>query len=765
MSYCPRPDKTKKTNLSSATTGKKITAAPAPRTEACGPSQSTVITGGGSDTVTTVYVPGLAGPPGPAGPPGKDAGGWGFKYEGEYDIAKQYYAQSDEHPLASVVTYKGSTYVAIQDNKSVSLEGNDFQPDLATDHWSLISKAGAGSLEGEDKGFFDNLKDNLFDWVKNASIGDLLLAGIGAAGVIWAGKKVVDMITDDGKGDGEAETKYSGSPGYVTTNYVAPKVADIVKNLCEVAQDVTTDISQISDEECEFVIGSVTQIRNVLDQLALAYQFEMVDTGGVLKFVGRTTTPVKSLTFADMGFDEQAMGVPPAPMTTKRFQGITLPKRVTLSYRARDTDYNVVTQSADYHTFEEGQVVNLEVPVTLSHQKAKQVTELALMNAHLEAVNMSWTTSYKHIDLEPSDVIEHPSLGLIRVTKITETKEGILEFVGVDAGAPEALLGSNTGVFIPPPSTNIPTVIGYSQAFFIDPPNLNSDDKGVRIYAAVHGYDVDGWPGADIWVSENNGASYELVDSSTRESTVGLVEAITPAHDYHTWDMDTQIVVKLKTNSLLSVSDVDVMNGKNWAMIGQEMIGFANATLIGEKTYRLTRLLRGRQGTEQYISMHSADELFCLLDDSLVKIEWANADRGTVKRYKVVTRGSSLDKVDGFDVQMISNNTMMWTVLNAKVLKVGDDFQFSWSDRARFNNTLRDLSTSGNDEDRAGAGIIIYDTDGTTIKSKHTTGGDTFVYTAAMQIADFGSVQTSIKAAVAQLNKDFGAGYPVLINT
>lgn len=756
--YCPVPSKTTKTNYS-GTPGKKTVYAPPPRNEACNPSSSSTIIGGGSQpgSSNTVYVPGPAGPAGPKG----DAG-WGYKWEGEWELNKDYKAQSEENPLASTVSYNGSSYVAVSDNKSITEENPEFQPDRSI-AWQLIAQQGASGTTPAEKSLLEKAED-LWDFLKNASLEEILKAALPYIGIVVAGAAVAAMLTDDGEGDGEADTRYTGSPGFVSTGFVLPTIRQAITSLCNI-EGINFNVDALVDEPCTFVIGEVTSIRSILDQLSLAYQFKMVDSGGVLRFVTRTNVAVKSIPISDMGFGSDNIdGTPPAPYKSQRFQGIDLPKRVTLEYYSAANDYNTFTQSTDIYTYEEGQVVQLSVPVTLTDAKAKYITEITAINAHLERMNYSFTTSYKHMDLEAGDIVD-TYMGLVSITRLSEGDEGILTFEAVDAGAIEAVNGSNLEAISPPPSTNIPIVIGYSQGFPIDPPNIDDTDKDVRIYFAVHGYDRPGWPGADIYVSENNGASYDLIDTARKEATLGMVTNITASADYHVWDDVTEIVVQLKTNSLISVQDIDVYNGKNWAMVGREMIGFGNATLVGENTYKLTHLLRGRQGTEQFVGTHEAQELFVLLDDSLVRVEWSAADRNKIKKYKIVTIGSSLDKVDGFDVQMASNNTRMWTVSDAKVLKGGSDFQFSWKERVRYNNEIVDSTTTNHDPDWAGYGIQIYAADGTTVKRNITTTQTNYIYTAAMQTEDFGAPQANIKAAIVQMSKDYGAGYPVNVQT
>jgi hypothetical protein len=760
--YCPKPTKkTKSANTSTPAT--KTLNPPGERFESCGASSTTVVIGGaGTSTSTTISVPGPAGPPGPAGADGvigKD--GWGFKWEGEWAIGADYVAQSDTNPLASVVAHNGATYICTTDNNSASSVTPEHEPGVDTASWSLLAEKGTGALAGPDKDFFDSLKDDVFDWVKNASIGDLLQAGAIAAGVIWAGSKIISSMSSDGSGDGSADSKYNGSDSYLLTTYTAPDIKAVIASYCDVA-GVAHDASLLPNSACEFTAGNQTSIRTILGTLALTYQFDMVDTGGVLKFIPRVATVVKTIPLEDLGFVDNQGNLQP-PYSVKRFQGIDLPKTMTLTYPATDLDYNTFTQTAELFTYSTGQDVKLETPVTLTHAQAKEVVEVSLINAHLQRTQYRFVTSYKHMDLEPSDVVSLADVGLVRIRQLNEKTEALVEFIAEDAGAEQAVQGSGETAQTPPASTNVPTEIGYSQAFFIDPPNLDSQDVGVRMYAAVHGYDKAGWPGASVYVSENGGASYDLVGNTYKEATFGLVAVATPSKDYHVWDETTTISVVIKANDLTSVSAADVMAGKNRCMVGQEVIGFKNAVLTAPKTYTLSGLLRGRQGTEQYVGTHVANELFVLLDDAILRMDWLDNDRMTTKKYKVITIGSTLDKVTGEDVFMVSNNTLMWAPTNTKCQKIGSDFQVSYSARTRFDNDLKDFSTTNNDADWAGFGIQVMD--GVTVKKSYTTTSETWVYTAAMQTADFGSVQSSLSVKVAQLSQKYGAGYPVSVNS
>jgi hypothetical protein len=553
--------------------------------------------------------------------------------------------------------------------------------------------------------------------------------------------------------------KQEGASTFVPA-YQAPDIKVVCAGLCDYA-GIPYDVSALPNAACEFVIGNNTSVRSMLDTLSLAYQFAMVDTNGTLKFIPRSAASVATLTEADLGYDSEGSIIPPYSAT--RQQGITLPRVVTLRYFSPDIDYNTYTQTSQLFTYDEGQDVTLDVPVTMTHENAKYVTEVSLVNAHLERQSYTFNVTYRFMLLEPGDVIETP-MGLLRITRVIETGEGIFEITAVDAGGEISVAGSVLPVSVPAASTNIPVSIGYSQAFFIDPPNLNSADRLTRLYALVHGYGRPGWPGAQLYLSENGGASYDLMATTSTESTFGICETVMPPASYHVWDYTSTVQVRIKTGTLISVSEIDVLNGKNKAMIGQEMVGFKTATLIAPLTYNLSGFLRGRQGTEGFVTTHVADELFALLDSGLVTLPFEITDRGKTFKMKVVTIGSSLDKVDAEDVQVVSSNLYPWQVYGVTASKTGTDYSLAWNGRNRFNNELQDFVVSPNDHDWGGYAVMVYDVDNVTVKKSYPLTGQTFIYTGAMQTTDFGGLRGSCRFAICQFSTVVGAGFPVFVN-
>lgn len=671
-------------------------------------------------------------------------------------------------------TFTGNAYVCSTDHTSSGADEPGFGASWNT-NWDVMTDVTVNALPPEQKDFLTSLKDSVFDWIDNATVGDWLTALAVGAGIIWAGSAISDMMSADGKTNGSgqsADKRYNGSAGY-NGSFTSPNLQTVVASLMEYGgySAAQYDVTQLPTKEVHFTVASTMAIRDVLANLATVYQFDIVPSGDKVKFIPKTLSSVRTLTSADLGHVRaESAFTSSTPYTAKRYQGIDLPRSVTLNYYSEALDHNIFTQVSTLETFDSGQDVKIEVPFTLSDEEAKRITESSLVNAHIEQQEYTFTTDYYNIDLEPGDIITIPldsgTNTNVRITRIRETDDGLLEFTVVRADfASSSYVSSPVTVPAPADQINAPTTIGYSQALFIEVPPLSDSETSPRIMTIVHGYGAAGWPGAALYRSVDGGSTYSMVTTSNKTPTFGMVSAVTAApSNYHVWDTTTTISVTLKQGTLLSSSDIAVQNGTNWCMIGEEVIGFVNATLTGPNTYILSRLLRGRQGTEVKCGQHVTNELFVILDDQLTTINLDQSDVGKTVKYKAVTFGSDLSITDSVDVQPFGLNMRPWRVAQPKLKKeTNGDWTISWIERPRYNNGMRDYTEISHDPDWGGYAIAILDnTD--TVKRQITTVGTSYTYTVAMQQTDFGSAQTTLKASIIQMSQSAGGGYPAPIN-
>lgn len=824
MSICPVPKRARKTDHSNP--GSVTASAPDAKYEFCSGGSTAVVTKPGEVVTQTVCCP-SQGPQGPAG-----EAGCGLKWENAWAETTNYYKEGGTPCRTSLVSHDGIVYICIAthtsdtgnepgvgldwetnwekfgesdrlrwrgdwvdsyDYKKNDVVRNQFDGNAyvcSADHtssagdepgfgswwaqnWDRMTDSSLSALPAEQKDFLTSLKDSVFDWIDNATVGDWLTALAVGAGIIWAGSAISDMMSADGKTNGSgqsADKRYNGSAGY-NGSFTAPTLQTVVASIMEYAgyEASQYDVTLLPTKEVHFTISSTMALRDVLANLATVYQFDIVPSGDKVKFIPKTLSVVRVFTDADLGHTSSSDLSGSAPYTAKRIQGIDLPRSVTLNYYSEALDHNIFTQVSTLETYTSGQDVKLEVPFTLTDDEAKRITETALVNAHIEQQEYTFVTDYHNIDLEPGDIITIPldSGGTtnVRITRIRESDDGLLEFTVVRADyASSSYNGSGAVSPSPAPQQTVAEPIGFSQALFLEVPALSDSDTSPRLLVAVHGFGAAGWPGAALYRSVDGGSTYSMVTSAKSTPTIGMVSSAMAAPAlYQVWDNTTTITVTLKQGTLTNSSDIAVQNGTNWCMIGEEVIGFVNATLTGPNTYQLSRLLRGRAGTEVKCGSHVPNELFVLLDDALTVINLDQSDVGKTVKYKAVTFGSDLSITDSVDVQPFGLNMRPWRVAQPKLKKeTNGDWTISWIERPRYNNGMRDYTEISHDPDWGGYAVAILDnTD--AVKRTATTVGTTFTYTVAMQQADFGSAQITLKASIVQMTQSAGGGYPHVI--
>lgn len=650
-------------------------------------------------------------------------------------------------------------------------------------YWEAMVDFGKWSSP-EQQGFVSGLMDGVMDWWKDAPLWGKVLAVAAGIGLAYAGAKIYDNMIktgdEPGSGGQPCDSRYTGSPGY-NGSFTQPTLPVVVASILEFAgfDPASFDVSLLDAKPVNFSITGGMNARALLNQLALTYQFDVVPSGGVIKFVPKYQVPIRNLTLADLGHAVQdSSSSCPAPYTARRLQGIDLPRSITFSYFSAALDHNTFTQIAEIHTYEDGQDVNIAVPFTLEDTEAMRIAQTTLVNSHIEQQEFTFMTDYHNIDLEPGDVITIPvgsadDTAQVRIKEVNESEDGLLEFRCSRADYNTESY-SYTGVTVTnPPSqpTNVPVSIGYSDTIFIEVPAMDSTDGSARVVAIVTGFGKAGWPGANLYKSIDGGATYTLAASTQVASTWGMVATPTPAppapYGYYVWDDTTQISVTLKEGTLSNLTDIAVLNGMNWCMVGEEVIGFVNATLTGEKTYTLSRLLRGQKGSEVKCGGHLVNELFVLLDGKPVEIDIPVSELKQIVKYKTVTVGSSIDKVDATDIQPFGLNILPWAPCQVTAVKQANgDILFNWTERPRLNNGLQDERELTHDPDWAGYGITIFtDNTASAVKRSAIQVVNNYTYTLAMQVADFTTPPASIKASVVQISQQIGGGYPTVVTS
>jgi hypothetical protein len=191
------------------------------------------------------------------------------------------------------------------------------------------------------------------------------------------------------------------------------------------------------------------------------------------------------------------------------------------------------------------------------------------------------------------------------------------------AGAPEAAAGP-AGASAGRPVGQPDLIHGPTSLLLLDLPlALEARPAQPRLLVASAGASP-GWRRAALAASFDGGASWSAAGTTAPSAVIGTALTVPSAVGAALLDERNRVEVELLNAAMwLESRDDDALaSGANLAVIGDELVQFATAEPLGGRRFRLSRLLRGRRGTEWASGLHAAGEPFALIEaESLASVD------------------------------------------------------------------------------------------------------------------------------------------------
>lgn len=241
--------------------------------------------------------------------------------------------------------------------------------------------------------------------------------------------------------------------------------------------------------------------------------------------------------------------------------------------------------------------------------------------------------------------------------------------------------------------------------------------------------------------------------------------AIAAANRLYGWNIfrpDDQVEVRLRFGTLASATtELDVLNGENLAMLGDELLQFRDVQDLGGDRYILSHLLRGRFGTEWAMPLHKAGEPFVLLaPGTFHRILHETDDIDKIRYYKAVSVGMSLNTT--FTRPFINTGRSLLPYAPCHISSSRDgsnNLTINWIRRTRTGGEWRDYVEVPIGETTEAYEIDIINPGTGAVVRTLTSTTPTVVYSAANQTTDFGSPQPLVVATIYQMSEAVGRGY------
>jgi hypothetical protein len=503
------------------------------------------------------------------------------------------------------------------------------------------------------------------------------------------------------------------------------------------------------------IADRILSARDILDPLSRSFAFDAVESEGFLKFRARNLAQTLQLTrenLVELNPDQ------PLYMLT-RAQETELPAAVKLAYAESGIDYRIAAVEARKAGTPSIRETVAELPCAVASQAAQQRVDVMLAELWAGRETISFALPKSATALEASDVIAL-DLGtrthLLRLEEIADGEARRIKARLHEPGAYDAEEG---------PARNAPLpeskIYGPPLTLFMDLPLAGDTVTAEAPWIAAT---ASPWPGSLNVLKREGSSTFVLDRSIDAPAVIGELLDPLPAGPIGRFDRASTVKVKLYGGALSSVSEGQLLAGANAAAIGGEASGweilqFRDATLVAAKTYELSWLLRGQNGSEpEMLSSRPAGTRFVLLDPSVIQPGTALADVGRDIAWRIGP--SPRDHGDPAYVELMHRPKGLGlrplSPAHLRVRPDGGDAVFTWTRRTRSDGDGWDLPDVPLGEEQELYDIEVMDS--SIVKRTVRVATPSWRYAAADQLADFGLPQTAFTLRISQVSLSFGRG-------
>jgi len=501
-----------------------------------------------------------------------------------------------------------------------------------------------------------------------------------------------------------------------------------------------------------FTVAGKESFRSIVEPIAGVYHFNILESGDTFKSMSRKTgSTIQAFTEDDILQTNQIDDV-----KKNLVQEADLPKSVDFVYKDLIKSYDTSSIRASREiTRAEGETT-ISSGLNMDRMQAQKVVDELLYDTWARRKSVKLRVLPQYANLEPGDVISVNNQPY-RITGLTDlfVKDIHAESFDINVFFGGSSIVNRTGL----PDNN--------QAE--SPPLISFADL------PIYDGDPDNWvPKVVAWSNPFTGVNVFRSTSDTTYSIntvipvrgyLGLTTATLSSGPTNVFDNDNELNVRLYNGSLSSTDELGLLNDRNLIAVetstdNWELIGFQNVELTASNTYKLTKLIRGRFGTEDNIETTvPTDARVIVVNSALTPLNFTTSDLSINYFYRY---GPSTDDIgeDTYRVrqrQFEGRGLKPYSPADVRSSFDGSDYTFTWKRRTRIDGDRWDYTTdvplNENSEEYE---VDIKDNLGTVVRTFTGLTSETVTYTSAQQTTD--SISTPFSIEVFQISDTVGRG-------
>lgn len=512
-----------------------------------------------------------------------------------------------------------------------------------------------------------------------------------------------------------------------------------------------------------FQIDNPQSIRESLDTLMQAYLFDAFESEGRIKFLLRSNTRTYSLSDDDFVVSDSD----PVGVSLKRGQETELPSSVKISFLDEFNDFNVAAVDGKTSRGYSQNIEQIDVPVLLTTEYARSLADGIVQQRWIERQSGQMSLPPSLSRLDPGDAVtfpvgNHAVTG--RITNITLGEQRDCEFFGFDPGIFSLPAAADTERL-----PAVADIFGAAALFIMDLPLFTGEEP--YPHAPVLAANASPWPGAVSIYRQLADSTYQIVSVHEYRNAVGeLVQPLNPG-PAGVWDRANALEVRFDYGALSSVTEARALERAtalgvfNAAKGEWEIIQFATATPTATpRQYIVTNLLRGQLGSEHAMaSPFPIGSRVVLLEPGLLTELAVTAeivDDANVYRYGPYKypQSDTTYQNRAFTGRKVGLRPYAPAGVKMTVGLSNNDLTIGWKRRTRFGGDSWKADEVPLNEEVERYRVRVFN--GAAVVRTVVVTTPRFVYTVAMQTADFGATQSGLTVDVAQYGSAFG-GYGI----
>lgn len=483
--------------------------------------------------------------------------------------------------------------------------------------------------------------------------------------------------------------------------------ADVIVNaICQMATipAENIDVSQLSSiPVLGYPISSLSAGKDIINTLGQTYFFEGRESDFKLQFITRGQ-PVSM----DIPADDLGLVADNAALVESIQQEQEVPKDVEVMYIDQNVDYQQGQQKRIRHSRTKKTLnqTSISLPIVMNAQQAAQLADKLLWTAETER-NTYKTNLWKalYMLLDPCDVITFTYNGVLFTARINGNTIGqnyaiALELVREDSNTYVSVVnGSNNTGF----QGQTIGVLAKTLLWLLDIPYLQDTDADAAgntgyYFAVAPGTTSSAWAAGVLYGSSDNSA-WNQVDASSRAVSYAIAQNILglPPVGVFAWDYVNTLTVRMSGQSVPPSSDtaLNVLNGTNAVIMypSLEIIQFQTATVNADGSITLSKLLRGRRGTDDFVGSHTLGEtvFFPLANAGVIHEQVSLSLLNLLRYYKGITVGADLNSnLASQQFSIKGRDLMPYAPSGFANNPSGSDILFTWFRRTRLGGALQD---------------------------------------------------------------------------